>query len=41
MIPGSDLVVLPGPGHMYATDATQAADSAVLSFLAAHPLEPE
>jgi 3-oxoadipate enol-lactonase len=37
-IPGADLVVLPGAGHMYITDATQAADSAVLSFLAAHPL---
>jgi len=40
LIPGADLVVLPGAGHMYVTDATQAADSAVLSFLAAHPLQP-
>jgi len=39
LIPGADLVVLPGAGHMYITDATQAADSAVLSFLAAHPLQ--
>jgi pimeloyl-ACP methyl ester carboxylesterase len=38
LIPGADLKVLPGAGHMYITDATQAADSAVLSFLAAHPL---
>lgn len=41
LIPGADLVVLPGAGHMYITDATQAADSAVLSFLAAHPLQPK
>jgi 3-oxoadipate enol-lactonase len=40
LIPGADLVVLPGAGHMYVTDATQAANSAVLSFLAAHPLQP-
>jgi pimeloyl-ACP methyl ester carboxylesterase len=40
LIPGADLVVLPGAGHMYITDATQAANSAVLSFLAAHPLQP-
>jgi pimeloyl-ACP methyl ester carboxylesterase len=40
LIPGADLVVLPRAGHMYITDATQAADSAVLSFLAAHPLQP-
>jgi 3-oxoadipate enol-lactonase len=39
LIPGAELVVLPGAGHMYVTDATQAADSAVLSFLAAHPLQ--
>jgi pimeloyl-ACP methyl ester carboxylesterase len=39
LIPGADLVVLPEAGHMYLTDATQAADSAVLSFLAAHPLQ--
>jgi len=38
LIPDAELVVLPGAGHMYVTDATQAADSAVLSFLAAHPL---
>jgi 3-oxoadipate enol-lactonase len=38
LIPGADLVVLPGAGHMYITDATEAADSAVLPFLAAHPL---
>jgi 3-oxoadipate enol-lactonase len=38
LIPGADLAVLPGAGHMYITDATQAADSVVLSFLAAHPL---
>jgi 3-oxoadipate enol-lactonase len=41
LIPGADLVVLPGAGHMYVTDATQAADSAVLTFLAAHPLQPK
>jgi 3-oxoadipate enol-lactonase len=41
LIPGAELVVLPGAGHMYVTDATQAADSAVLSFLAAHPLQPK
>ena len=41
LIPGADLVVLPGAGHMYVTDATHAADSAVLSFLAAHPLQPK
>jgi 3-oxoadipate enol-lactonase len=41
LIPGADLVVLPGAGHMYITDANQAADSAVLSFLAAHPLQPK
>jgi pimeloyl-ACP methyl ester carboxylesterase len=41
LIPGADLVVLPGAGHMYITDATQAANSAVLSFLAAHPLHPK
>ncbi len=40
LIPGADLVVLPGAGHMYLTDATAAAGSAVLSFLAAHPLQP-
>jgi 3-oxoadipate enol-lactonase len=40
LIPDADLVVLPGAGHVYITDATQAADSAVLSFLAAHPLQP-
>ncbi len=40
LIPGATLVVLPGAGHMYVTDATEAAGSAVLSFLAAHPLEP-
>jgi pimeloyl-ACP methyl ester carboxylesterase len=40
LIPRADLVVLPGAGHMYITDALQAADSAVLSFLAAHPLQP-
>jgi 3-oxoadipate enol-lactonase len=39
LIPGADLVVLPGAGHMYITDSTEAADSAVLSFLAAHPLQ--
>jgi len=41
LIPGAELVVLPGAGHMYLTDATQAADSAVLSFLAAHSLQPK
>jgi pimeloyl-ACP methyl ester carboxylesterase len=41
LIPGAELVLLPGAGHMYITDATHAADSAVLSFLAAHPLPPE
>jgi 3-oxoadipate enol-lactonase len=41
LIPDAELVVLPGAGHMYLTDATQAADSAVLSFLAGHPLAPE
>jgi 3-oxoadipate enol-lactonase len=41
LIPGASLVVLPGAGHMYITDATQAAESAVLSFLAAHPLRPK
>ena len=47
LVPGAgengtaDLVVLPEAGHMYLTDATQAADSAVLSFLAAHPLQPK
>jgi 3-oxoadipate enol-lactonase len=41
LIPGADLVVLPAAGHMYITDATQAANSAVLSFLAAHPLPPK
>jgi 3-oxoadipate enol-lactonase len=41
LIPGADLVVLPGAGHMYITDATEAADSAVLSFLAANPLQPK
>jgi 3-oxoadipate enol-lactonase len=40
LIPAAELVVLPGAGHMYVTDATAAADSAVLSFLAAHPLPP-
>jgi len=40
LIPGADLVVLPGAGHMYITDATEAANAAVLSFLAAHPLRP-
>jgi 3-oxoadipate enol-lactonase len=40
LIPAAELVVLPGAGHMYVTDATQAANTAVLSFLAAHPLEP-
>ena len=40
LIPDANLVVLPGAGHMYLTDATQAANSAVLSFLAAHPLQP-
>jgi 3-oxoadipate enol-lactonase len=38
LIPGAHLVVLPGAGHMY---VTQAADSAVLSFLAAHPLQAD
>jgi 3-oxoadipate enol-lactonase len=41
LIPGADLVVLPGAGHMYITDATEAAAAAVLTFLAAHPLQPE
>ena len=38
-IPGAELVVLQGAGHMYITDAAQTADSAVLSFLGAHPLQ--
>lgn len=41
LIPGAELVVLPGAGHMYITDATQAANSAVLSFLATHQLQPK
>ena len=41
LIPGAELVLLPGAGHMYITDATHAADAAVLSFLAAHPLASE
>jgi 3-oxoadipate enol-lactonase len=41
LIPGAHLVVLPGAGHMYITDATEAASSAVLAFLAAHPLAAE
>jgi len=40
LIPDAELVVLPGAGHMYVTDATQAANLAVLSFLAAHPMQP-
>jgi 3-oxoadipate enol-lactonase len=40
LIPGAELVVLPGAGHMYLTDATETAGSTVLSFLAAHPLQP-
>lgn len=40
LIPGAELVVLAGAGHMYITDSTAQADEAVTSFLTAHSLQP-
>ena len=40
LIPGAELVVLRGAGHMYITDSTAEADEAVRAFLTAHSLQP-
>jgi 3-oxoadipate enol-lactonase len=40
LIPGSELVVLPGSGHGFITDATDAANKVVANFLTANSLQP-
>ena len=41
LIPGSELVVLPGSGHGFITDATEAANEVVANFLTANSLQPK
>jgi pimeloyl-ACP methyl ester carboxylesterase len=40
-IPGAELVILPGVGHMTAFEAPEATYAAIASFLAAHPVRGE
>jgi len=40
-IPGAQLVLLAGAGHLFTTDQPEAAHKAVLEFLSSQPVEPE